>query len=292
MVVTAKASVAAPPPARARRAADAAWIGRGGAARWPTREAPTPAFATPVAAVTADSRAADAAGSRGTSNAARRAIDAEPAESLYEEEFVVVDERTDSGTEGSGASYEGSRRSRRWWWRRGPAPDARRPRRSCRRGSGHAASRRQNHRADPTAWATAEPTPSPLTPSPPPAPRPVRGAAREEEDGAQPRRAGGASGAGAIRRGVCAAPRKRAPSTRRARRRGAAARSSRRRGGVKPGMIFLLACPKIAACVRGSRGSRLARPALLEAARLPRAGYDGPQQRATSPRGLSTQRLR
>ena len=51
VVVTAKASVAAPPPARARRAADAAWIGRGGAAlAKATREAPTPAFATPVVA--------------------------------------------------------------------------------------------------------------------------------------------------------------------------------------------------------------------------------------------------
>ena len=107
-VVAAEASVAAPPPARARRAADAAWIGRGTAAlAKATREAPTPAFATPVVA---PSPPTPEPPTPPVPEAPPTPPDApstpEPAESLYEEEFVVVDERTDSGTEGSGASYE------------------------------------------------------------------------------------------------------------------------------------------------------------------------------------------
>mgnify|MGYP006923081741 CR=1 FL=1 len=95
-------AVVAAPPVRARRAADAAWIGRGTAAlAKATREAPAPVVAPPPPPVPEP-----------PSPPTPEPVPEPPpppepdAEPPYEE-FVVVDERTDSGTdEGSGASYE------------------------------------------------------------------------------------------------------------------------------------------------------------------------------------------
>ncbi|CAH0375723.1 unnamed protein product [Pelagomonas calceolata] len=94
----AEASVAAPPPARARRGADAAWIGRGGAAlAKATHEAPTPVVAPP----------SPPAPEPPSPPTPEPPPPPEPDDEPSYEEFVVVDERTDSGTEeGSGASYE------------------------------------------------------------------------------------------------------------------------------------------------------------------------------------------
>ena len=100
-VVAAEESVVAPPPARARRAADAAWIGRGAAAlAKATREAPTPVVAPPSPPVPEPP-------SPPTPEPVPEPSTPEPDDEPSYEEFVVVDERTDSGTEeGSGASYE------------------------------------------------------------------------------------------------------------------------------------------------------------------------------------------
>ena len=109
-VVAAEASVAAPTPVRARRAADAAWIGRGTAAlAKATREAPTPVAAPPPPPVPEPPSppTPEPVPEPPPPLVPEAPPTPEPAESLYEEEFVVVDERTDSGTdEGSGASYE------------------------------------------------------------------------------------------------------------------------------------------------------------------------------------------
>jgi len=97
-VVAAEESVAAPPPPRARRAADAAWIGRGGAAlARATREAPAPVVAPPPPPVPEPP-------SPPTPEPIPEPPPPEPDDEPPYEEFVVVDERTDSGTEGS-ASY-------------------------------------------------------------------------------------------------------------------------------------------------------------------------------------------
>ena len=110
-VVAAEESVAAPPPVRARRAADAAWIGRGTAAlAKAAREAATPVAAPPPPPVP-EPPSPPTPEPPPVPEAPPLVPEAsptpEPAESLYEEEFVVVDERTDSGTdEASGASYE------------------------------------------------------------------------------------------------------------------------------------------------------------------------------------------
>ena len=178
VVVTAKASVAAPPPARARRAADAAWIGRGTAAlAKATREAPTPAFATPVVA---PSPPTPEPPTPPVPEAPPTPPDApstpEPAESLYEEEFVVVDERTDSGTEGSGASYEVFEEIEEVVVAPEPSapltPKAATPEPAA-EAPAAPAEPTPEPQADPTPEPSAEPTPSPLTPKPsPPAPAP------------------------------------------------------------------------------------------------------------------------
>ena len=117
VVVAAEASVAAPPPARARRAADAAWIGRGGAAlAKATREAPTPVVAPPPPPVPEPP-------SPPSPPTPETPPTPEPDDEPSYEEFVVVDERTDSGTEGAAARpTRSSRSSRRWSRRRSPAP--------------------------------------------------------------------------------------------------------------------------------------------------------------------------
>ena len=101
-VFAAEASVAAPPPARARRAADAHWIGRGGAAlAKATREARTPVVAPPPPPVP------EPPSPPTPEPVPEPPPPPEPDDEPPYEEFVVVDERTDSGTEeGSGASYE------------------------------------------------------------------------------------------------------------------------------------------------------------------------------------------
>ena len=100
VVVTAEASVAAPPPARARRAADATWTGRGTAAlAKAAREAATPVAAPPPPPVPEPP-------SPPTAEPMPEPPPPEPDDEPPYEEFVVVDERTDSSTEGSGASYE------------------------------------------------------------------------------------------------------------------------------------------------------------------------------------------
>ena len=91
-------AVVAAPPVRARRAADAAWIGRGTAAlAKATREAPAPVVAPPPPPVPEPP----------SPPTPEPPSPPEPDDEPSYEEFVVVDERTDSGTdEGSGASYE------------------------------------------------------------------------------------------------------------------------------------------------------------------------------------------
>ena len=176
-VVAAEASVAAPPPARARRAADAAWIGRGGAALVKaTREAPTPAFATPVVA---PSPPTPEPPTPPVPEAPPTPPDApstpEPAESLYEEEFVVVDERTDSGTEeGSGASYEEFEELEEVVVvapepRAPPTPEAATPEPAA-----EAPAAPAEPTPEPQADPTPEPSPSPPEPAPAPAAPPAR----------------------------------------------------------------------------------------------------------------------
>jgi len=110
-VVAAEASVAAPTPVRARRAADAAWIGRGTAAlakaaleaATPVAAPPPPPVPEPPSPPTPEPPPVPEA----PPLVPEASPTPEPAESLYEEEFVVVDERTDSGTdEGGSDSYE------------------------------------------------------------------------------------------------------------------------------------------------------------------------------------------
>ena len=223
VVVTAKASVAAPPPARARRAADAAWIGRGGAAlAKATREAPTPVVAPPPPAPEPPSPPPPPT----PETPPTPEPDDEPS---YEEEFVVVDERTDSGTEGSGASpgVRGDRGGGRGAGAQRPADAQGCHAGACRRAFGCAADARITaDRARALALAAG-------------ARARVRGAARPP--GGRRRRALAALAEVprrlAPRGGVCARSQEaRAPGrARRAGRGGAAARSSRRRGGVKPG---------------------------------------------------------
>ena len=108
-VVAAEASVAAPPPARPRRAADAAWIGRGATAlAKATLEAPTPVVAPPPPpAPEPPSPPTPEPVSEPSPPEPEAPPTPEPDDEPSYEEFVVVDERTDSGTEeGSGASYE------------------------------------------------------------------------------------------------------------------------------------------------------------------------------------------
>ncbi len=175
VVVTAEASVAAPPPARAGRAAAAAWMGRGGAAlAKATREAPTPAFATPVVA---PSPPTPEPPTPPVPEAPPTPPDApstpEPAESLYEEEFVVVDERTDSGTEGSGASYEVFEEIEEVVV--APEPSAPlTPKAATPEPAAEAPAAPAEPTPEPQADPTPEPSPSPPEPAPPRAAPPAR----------------------------------------------------------------------------------------------------------------------
>ena len=175
VVVTAKASVAAPPPARARRAADAAWIGRGTAAlAKATREAPTPVVAPPVVA---PSPPTPEPPTPPVPEAPPTPPDApstpEPAESLYEE-FVVVDERTDSGTEeGSGASYEVFEEIEEVVV--APEPSAPlTPKAATPEPAAEAPAAPAEPTPEPQADPTPEPSPSPPEPAPPRAAPPAR----------------------------------------------------------------------------------------------------------------------
>ena len=151
----AAASAPAPapsPPARARRAADAAWIGRGTAAlAKATREAPAPVIAPPPPP-------APEPPSPATPEPPPPEPEAPPtpepdAEPPYEE-FVVVDERTDSGTdEGGSDSYEEFEEIEEVVVAPEPAAEA------------------PAAPAEPTPEPQADPTPEP---SPPPAAPPAR----------------------------------------------------------------------------------------------------------------------
>ena len=157
-VVAAAESVAAPPPVRARRAADAAWIGRGTAAlAKATREAPTPVAAPPPPPVP------EPPSPPTPEPVPEPPPPPEPDDEPPYEEFVVVDERTDSGTdEGSGASYEEFEEIEEVVVAPEPAAEA------------------PAAPAEPTPEPQADPTPSP-SPSPPePAPAPAAPPARRK----------------------------------------------------------------------------------------------------------------
>ena len=167
-VVAAAESVAAPPPVRARRAADAAWIGRGTAAlAKATREAPTPVVAPPSPPVPEPPSPPTPEPPPPVPEAPPLVLEApptpEPAESLYEEEFVVVDERTDSGTdEASGASYEEFEEIEEVVVAPEPAAEA------------------PAAPAEPTPEPQADPTPEPEPSPPEPAPAPTAPPARRK----------------------------------------------------------------------------------------------------------------
>ena len=170
-VVAAEASVAAPPPARARRAADAAWIGRGTAAlAKATREAPTPVVAPPPPIPEPSPPTPEPPPPEPEAPPTP-----EPAESLYEEEFVVVDERTDSGTEGSGASYEEFEEIEEMVL--APEPSAPRTPKAA---TPEPAAEAPAAPAEPTPEPSAEPTPEPSPPPPEPAPAPTAPPARRK----------------------------------------------------------------------------------------------------------------
>ena len=167
-VVAAEASVAAPPPARARRAADAAWIGRGGAALAkakreapppvappspPAPEPPSPPIPEPIPEPPQPPESDD--------------------EPPYEE-FVVVDERTDSGTEeGSGAPYEEFEEIEEVV----VAPEPRAPL-TPEAATPEPAAEAPAAPAEPTPEPQADPTPEPSPPPPEPAPAPAAPPAR------------------------------------------------------------------------------------------------------------------
>ncbi len=168
-VVAAAESVAAPPPVRARRAADAAWIGRGTAAlAKATREAPTPVVAPPPPPVPEP-----------PSPPTPEPVPEPPpppepdAEPPYEE-FVVVDERTDSGTdEGSGASYEEFEEIEEVVV--APEPSAPlTPKAATPEPAAEAPAAPAEPTPEPRADPTPEPSPSPPEPAPAPAAPPAR----------------------------------------------------------------------------------------------------------------------
>ena len=167
-VVAAEASVAAPPPARARRAADAAWIGRGTAAlAKATREAPTPVVAPPPPPVPEPS-------SPPSPPTPETPPTPEPDDEPSYEEFVVVDERTDSGTEeGSGASYEEFEEIEEVVV--APEPSAPlTPKAATPEPAAEAPAAPAEPTPEPQADPTPEPSPSPPEPAPAPAAPPAR----------------------------------------------------------------------------------------------------------------------
>jgi hypothetical protein len=165
-VVAAEASVAAPPPARARRAADAAWIGRGTAAlAKATREAPTPVVAPPPPPVPEPP-------SPPSPPTPETPPTPEPDDEPSYEEFVVVDERTDSGTEGSD-SYEEFEELEEVVAEPEPSapltPEAATPEPAA-----EAPAAPAEPTPEPQADPTPEPSPSPPEPAPAPAAPPAR----------------------------------------------------------------------------------------------------------------------
>ena len=164
-VVAVEASVAAPPPPRARRAADAAWIGRGGAAlAEATREARAPVVAPPSPPTPEPP----------SPPTPEPPPPPEPDDEPPYEEFVVVDERTDSGTEeGSGASYEDFEEIEEVVVAPEPraplAPEAATPEPAA-----EAPAAPAEPTPEPQADPTPEPSPSPPEPAPPRAAPPAR----------------------------------------------------------------------------------------------------------------------
>ena len=162
----AEASVAAPPPARARRAADAAWIGRGTAAlAKATREAPTPVVAPPSPPVPEPPSppTPEPVPEPPPPLVPEAPPTPEPDDEPPYEEFVVVDERTDSGTdEGGSDSYEEFEEIEEVVVAPEPAAEA------------------PAAPAEPTPEPQADPTPEPSPPPPEPAPAPAAPPARRK----------------------------------------------------------------------------------------------------------------
>jgi len=188
-VVAVEASVAAPPPPRARRAADAAWIGRGTAAlAKATREAPTPVVAPPSPPVPEPPSPPTPEPPPPAPEAPPLVPEApptpEPDDEPSYEEFVVVDERTDSGTdEGGSDSYEEFEEIEEVVVAPEPSapptPKAATPEPAAEAPAAPAGPAPEPQ-ADPTPEPSAESTPSPPTPEPsplPPAPAPTTRAA-------------------------------------------------------------------------------------------------------------------
>ena len=162
-VVAAAESVAAP-PVRARRAADAAWIGRGTAAlAKAAREAATPVAAPPPPPVPEPpSPPTPEPVPEPPPPEPEAPPPPEPDDEPSYEEFVVVDERTDSGTDEGSDSYEEFEELEEVVVAPEPAAEA------------------PAAPAEPTPEPQADPTPEP-SPSPPePAPAPAAPPARRK----------------------------------------------------------------------------------------------------------------